>query len=213
MHAQTCATLSRTSQMWRHIHPLRHTQEPPHAHRACIVFRVFNITRRGKKDNGHQEDHLFPQKQGAYSSSPAECKRMSRCILPQHPFAGRFLVSRVHTQRKLHLACNLAQSSAHSGTLSSMHCSHLGRTGTLPSALTRLLGANRARELNDRGFARYADCMSTRRIRVPHREEDIDLPVGEASSTIFCAQRHFARTDGWDSHSVTGGKVGHHSAH
>ena len=54
--------------------------------------------------------------------------------------------------------------------------------GALPPALTRLLGANRAgvtaRELNDRGFARYADCMSTRRIRFRRREEDIDLPGG-----------------------------------
>ena len=54
--------------------------------------------------------------------------------------------------------------------------------GALPPARTRLLGANRAgvtaRELNDRGFARYADCMSTRRIRFRRREEDIDLPGG-----------------------------------
>jgi hypothetical protein len=52
--------------------------------------------------------------------------------------------------------------------------------GALPPALTSLLGASRAgvtaRELNDRGFARYADCMSTRRIRLRRREEDFDLP-------------------------------------
>jgi hypothetical protein len=54
--------------------------------------------------------------------------------------------------------------------------------GALPAALTRLLGANRAgvtaRELNDRAFTRYADCMSTRRKRFRRREEDSDIPGG-----------------------------------